>query len=40
MTIAMQSLYTDEEWAKIEAEVDKELAEAKRNKEAKNEQAK
>lgn len=40
MTIAMQSLYSDEEWAEIEAEVDRELAENKRKKEVKNEQIK
>lgn len=29
MTIAMQSLMTEEEWAKLEAEIDRELAEKK-----------
>lgn len=29
MTIAMQSLMTDEDWAELEAEVDRELAEEK-----------
>lgn len=34
MTIAMQSLMTDEEWAELEAEVDRELEEKKRNEQS------